>query len=60
MGGTWLLVYGSEVVRGRDGDERRRVVLRPDSFEGRFEAIVLEGGGEDEFQVLGELVAVIG
>ncbi len=48
------------MVRGRDGEERRRVVLRPDSFEGRFEAIVLDGGGDEGFQVLGELVAVIG
>ncbi len=60
-GGRYTLkVYGSEVVRGRDGEERKRVVLRPDSTEGRFGAIALEGDGDEDFQVLAEWVAVIG
>ncbi|MEZ6016877.1 MAG: DNA/RNA helicase domain-containing protein [Planctomycetota bacterium] len=52
-----LKVYGSEVVRDRDGEQHKRVILRPDSTDPRFVPIVLEDLDDDSFQVLAEHVA---
>ena len=57
-GGQFTLkVYGSELVRNRDGEQQKRVILRPDSTDPRFAPIVLEDLDDDSFQILAEHVA---
>lgn len=57
-GGRFTLkVYGSEVVRDREGEQRKRVILSPDSTDPRFVPLVLECVDDDSLHLLAEHVA---
>lgn len=61
-GGRYTIkLYSSEKVSAEDGRWRhRRITLRPDSDQPRFEPIIIEVGDEDEeFVVVAEMLVVL-
>lgn len=55
-----MKLYDSEKEATEDGSFRhRRIVLRPDSLDAGFEALVLDPDAEGSLRLVAELVAVL-